>query len=635
MSFRRVFPDRGRQLLDGGKNSKFERSIIENNESPDCANVVLTDGGPETRQGVTKLNTAPIGTFVGDGLYTRRDDTGAETMVAFVGGTMWQLGGTSFTTIASAQSVFTAGMRVATAQYENRMFIGNGGVIPYKYDGTNFTRHGVYPPATTSTVASNGVGNLDASADYRYKMTFVNSALVESDVGPVTATFTISSTSGQNRLTSLPIAPQSWGVSTRNLYRTEGGGTTFKRLATIADNTTTTYDDNIADASLGVTAPTDNGVPPKYSTIVYHQNRLFMNDPENPNYVWYTNLAEPYTVASTNFIRVGDGTSDLVRGLAVFDNSVVAYCDNSVWVIYMEDTTPGNWRILRAKSSYGSKSPFGMFDYNGKQMFPAVQNGKFVGFAALSGLSLEATNSQLQESTPGSDLKSDRVETDMFDIVETYTGNISSFVFKNAAWVSVTYGSGATQNNRIYHVDFSMANLRKNQELTWVPFTGLKPAQFTIYGGNLYFISAEATGYIYKCESGVYSDDGAAIDSYIWTKEFGGLPGDQNTHKDFRYVNMLIDNAGDYFMNAAYRVDSDRGTGTNKQIDLDPGGSLWGTMVWGRDSWGGGTDQREYRLFLDNARGKRIQLKFSNQNVAGQRFKVSGLNLFYNLKGDR
>lgn len=631
----RIFPQRGRQLFDGGKNSKFERAIIEDNESPDCLNVVFENGAVGTREGTVKLNTAAVGSMAFDGLYTRRADDGSETMVAYAGGTMYALQGTSFITIPSAQSVFTAGVRMAATQYENYLFMGNGGTIPYKWNGSTFTRHGVYAPTATAAVASNGTGNLTPSSDYRYKVTYVNSNLVESDVGPVTATFTISATSGQNRLSSLPIAPASYGVNHRYIYRTSANGSTFKRVGTIADNTTTTFDDNVADSSLGATAPTDNGVPPVYSICIYHQNRLWVNDAANPNYLWYSNLGDPYTFASTNFLKVGDNASDLLKALAVQDNAVVARCENSDTLIIMPTTDPSDWRAVVSKSPFGSKSPFCQLRYNNKNLFPAVQNGKFVGFAATVGETVDPSLSRLTVSTAGSLLKSDRIEPDMFNVQESYLGNISGIVFKNKAWITLTYGSGATTNNRIYQMDFSISNLSKDQKEAWVPFTGLNAAQFTIYNGRLYYASSDTSGFVFQCEAGVYSDNGAAINSYFWTKEFTGVPGEENNSKDFRAADLLVENAGAYFMDLAYRTNSDKGTGNAQQINLDPGSSLWGTMVFGRDTWGGGSDQSEVRAFLGGARGTRIQFKFSNQNTAGQRFKVHGLKFSYNPKSAR
>lgn len=628
--FNIVYPAGGRLQIDGGLNNKFERSIIPDNESPDCQNVVFNNGAVATRGGITKLNTTAVGSFVCDGLYTRRANTGAETMVAFFGGTMWELNVTTFSTIGSAQSVFTAGVRVGAAQYENHMFIGNGGVIPYKWNGSAFTRHGVYPPTTTAAVASNGTGNL--AGDYSWKVTYVNSQSVEGDVGPA-STFTVSSP-GQVTLSSIPVAPASFGVASRRIYRTDSSGTVYHRIAEIADNTTTTYNDNIASSAVGATAPTDNGVPPLYNAVIYHANRLFTNDPANPNYVYYSDLAEPYTFSSTNFDTFGDGSTDLVKGFAIFDNSLIVFCENSEWLWYMASTSESDWRKVQIRSSFGSKSPFGVVRYQNKVLFPATQNTKFVGMAAISGDSIEPSATLLTVSAAGSELQSDRIEPDMFLVQESYIPNISSIVYKNKIYIAITYGANNTANNRVYLFDYSISDLtRKNP--AWVPYVTANATQFTVYGGSLYYGSSIADGFVQKLETTSYNDNSSAIDSYIWTKEFSGRPGHENMEKDFRYIYLLVDKSGGYYMNLTYRVDSDSGDGTTVQIDLNPGSSIWGTLVWGSSVWGGGTDQEEIAVPLAGARGKRIQFKFSNQNAADQRFKVHGFKFTYNIRGQR
>lgn len=626
-----VFPNKARQVLDGGKNSKFERSIIAKNESPDCVNVVFTNGAVATRGGSTKLNTASVGSFVGDGIYTRHDITGPETMIIFAGGLGYALTGAStFTTIPSAQSVFTAGVRIAAAEYENHIFFGNGGVNPYKYNGSTFTRHGVPQATGTVTLSSNATGLL--TGGYRYKVTFVNSQVVEGDVGTSTVTFTAASAT--IRLTGIPTAPQSHGVSARRIYRTDAGGLSYKRVTTINDNTTTTYDDNLADSALGVVAPTDNGEPPKYNAIVAHQGRLFMNDTDNPNLVWYTEIFEPYTVKSTNFQPAGDASFDLVKGVAVYDNGIVIQGVVANYLWSMPSVDPTTWRLIRVKSPYGSKSPFGSFLYNNKLMVPAVQNSKFAGFAAIQGSSIDPEATYLESTNAGSDLKSERIEPDMFEVQEAYVGNISAIVFKNKAYIALTYGSGATTNNRVYVYDFSISNLSKKQEASWAPMTGVNAAQFAVYDGKLYFIDSTATGFVRQLETLNYVDDSAAINSYFWTKEFSGLDGHENMEKDFRYLKLLVDKAGAYYMSVAARTDSDSGGGTTYQVDLDPGATTWGGSTWGGGTWGAGADQAEIRIPL-GLRGKRIQFMFSNQNAANQRFKVHGLNYNYNIKGKR
>lgn len=634
-SFDIVYPPQGRVTFEGGLNNKFPRTVIADNETPDSLNIVFTNGAAETRGGTSKLNTTAVGAFAGDGLYTRHDNSGSETMIVFAGGTAWQLTGAStFTTIPSAQSVFTAGVRVGTAEYQNKMFIGNGYVTPYKYDGTNFTRHGVAAPTTTATVASNGVGAISASVDCVYAVTYVNSALVEGNVSPFTTTFTISATSGQNRLTSVPVAPQSYGVSSRNIYRASSTVGPFKRVGTISDNTTTTFTDNVAFSALGVTAPTDNGEPPKYSSIVLHQNRLFCNDASNPNYVWYSNALAPYTFGALNFQPVGDASFDLVKGLAVYNNGILVLCQNALYLWYMPTTTPTDWQMIKIKSQYGSKSPFGTFLYDNKCMFPAMQNSKFAGFAAVSNDVVTSERTQLSTSLAGADRTSDKIEPDMFQIQEAYAALISAFVFKNKSYVAVPYGNGATNNTRAYIFDFSHSQVT-DQEYSWEPLTGITPAQFTAYGGSLYYLDAAATGTVYLMEQTNYSDNGTAINSYLWTKEFSGVPGHENLQKDFRKVKLLVDLSGAYYMSLTYRTDSDAGGGTVQQVSLNPGSAIWGTLIWGMDVWGAGKAQQEITVPLGQTTGKRIQFKFSNQNVAGQYFKLHGLNYTYNLKGRR
>jgi hypothetical protein len=634
--FKRVFPSKGRNHFDGGKNNKFERSLIGDNESPDCLNVVFEDGAVGTRGGSTKFNTTAIGSFSADGFYVRHDTDNSETMIVFANGVAHELTGTStFVSITSSESLFTGGVRVAAAEYQDHIFFGNGNAEPHKWNGTDYTRHGVPAPTATHSVASNTTSTGVLTGDYRWKVTYINSALAEGDLGPVPTTLTV--TSAEVLITSLPIAPQSFGVNQRKIYRTVTSGAAYKLVTTINDNTTTTYDDNIADADLGVAAPTDNGVPPKYNSIVYHQNRLFVNDTAQPNYVFYSDIAEPYTFGALSFFRVGDATSDLVKGLAVYNDQLIIFCDNSIWINYMPDSTASNWIQVRAKSAYGSKSPFGLPVFQNSVLFPATQNSKFVGFGAISGTTVEPDVALLTVGGLISDLQSNRIEPDMFDVQEAYVRNIAAITYKNRIYISVTYGNGNTENNRMFVYDYDRDRLSQTQRGAWVPYDGMNAAQFAIYDQKLYYAESGANGlHVYEMEvSGTYSDDSAAINSYYWTKEFSGNPGHETVEKDFRTSEMLVDQAGAWPMDLFYRVNSDLGQGTQEVIDLTPGGSTWNNFTWNNELWGGGRAEDEKTLYMANARGRRIQFKFSNQNVAGQRFKVHGQNFSYNIKGTR
>ena len=86
-------------------------------------------------------------------------------------------------------------------------------------------------------------------------------------------------------------------------------------------------------------------------------------------------------------------------------------------------------------------------------------------------------------------------------------------------------------------------------------------------------------------------------------------------------------------MTLTWKVDSDKGVGQSKNLYLDPGGSLWGTMRYGTDLWGGGKYQKEFEVSLGQTHGKRIQFKFDNQNKTNQKFKVHRMTFIYNVRG--
>ena len=238
-------------------------------------------------------------------------------------------------------------------------------------------------------------------------------------------------------------------------------------------------------------------------------------------------------------------------------------------------------------------------------------------------------------SVAGSELMSDPIEPDMFDVQQAYLENVSSISFKNRLYMCATFGDGETENNRIFVYDYSISNLSKRKKGAWIPYTGLKPQQFTIYDGNLYFIESTATGLVKQLETNSYNDDGTSIDSYFESKEFSGLTNEEDVWKDFRTINMIVDMPGQYFMDLFTKVDSDKGQGDKRQIDLNPGGSSWNNFLWNQGAWGDGSAQEDKRVYLGSTRGQRIAFRFSNQNTADQRFKVHGMRFSYNIKGIR
>lgn len=128
-------------------------------------------------------------------------------------------------------------------------------------------------PGVIALALSAVAGNVDNGA-HRYRCTFVT-ADGETQAGDVSAQVTVSdkTVSGRVALSAIPVGGSM--VTARKIYRTAAGGSVYLLLATIADNTTTTYTDNIADSSLGVGAPSVNTTGDPFLNILIKSARQY------------------------------------------------------------------------------------------------------------------------------------------------------------------------------------------------------------------------------------------------------------------------------------------------------------------------------------------------------------------------
>jgi hypothetical protein len=106
------------------------------------------------------------------------------------------------------------------------------------------------------------------------------------------------------------IAVGATGVTQRKVYRTAVGASQLKLLTTLADNTTTTFTDTIADGSLGANAPT-------VGTAVQQQ-------------VAVSGIGVgPATVTSRKVYRTAVGASQLKLLATLADNTTTTYADST------------------------------------------------------------------------------------------------------------------------------------------------------------------------------------------------------------------------------------------------------------------------------------------------------------------
>jgi len=272
----------------------------------------------------------------------------------------------------SAMGVFVAGGLEASGN-TRKLFFFNGVDAPQvlSADGSTTADLGATgvtaPGAVTVALAGAGAGNLDTSVVYTWKVTYVN-ANGETEAGTVSANISPTGGDGQVALTAIPVSSHTT-VTSRKIYRTEGGDSTYKLLTTLTDNTTTTYTDNIADGSLGATAPSTNSAgtqPSDWSGTnqpsfgVNHEGRMWTaGNANDPHRLYYSETDDHEDMTSSIPVYAGEGEK-LIAGISFKGFLIVWKFPLGVYAVDTTDVTASNWKVVRLNNSTGCASPLAL-----------------------------------------------------------------------------------------------------------------------------------------------------------------------------------------------------------------------------------------------------------------------------------
>lgn len=255
------------------------------------------------------------------------------------------------------------GLRWEWVTYQNKAIGCNGTDNCQKFDGFSTTTANTDGSRTANILTAdlgapfaqlNTGANLDVSSWYQYKIQFTDTAnTYYSDAlsNPILTGSTVRDVS----LSDIPLGPS--GTTSRAIYRTDGqasrvalASATYKLVASIGNNTSTTYDDAIADGALTTVWSTSGKVsltPPKFKHITIHKERLFGgNGPNASSYIYwsYPFKTDIFDVADYELVRENDGDEitfikPIVGKLAIGKtNSITNFetqsVDDTLWPLY-------------------------------------------------------------------------------------------------------------------------------------------------------------------------------------------------------------------------------------------------------------------------------------------------------------
>lgn len=198
-------------------------------------------------------------------------------------------------------------------------------------------------PATVPTLTFSTSGGLLTTGEYIYAVSFITS-IGETNVSD-TVTGNATGSTASCTLTNIPVSGDIQ-VTGRKIYRTAVGATTLKYLATISNNSETSYVDGAADASLPTTGPivlaTSDQTIGTYGTT-YFNGRVSCNASSA------TSATFTDTTCHGNFIKLtftsvdttaGNVTPAVITNNHVSANSLVTATIQSAGGTLLTDGTP-------------------------------------------------------------------------------------------------------------------------------------------------------------------------------------------------------------------------------------------------------------------------------------------------------
>lgn len=305
--------------------------VLDNMFTANSKNFITDQTGMiDKRQGGVQWNRTNFSNIAKD-TYEAVFESGARHFLRVGGGILSASTGTGlFDTITSGYSSLG---NFEWVTYQDRSYGCNGVNAPQAYDiatsyggvSYSFTTAktkvmGAQAPLTAPTSGAYTAGGSVPAGSHRYKVTFMYYESEESNGSPASATQTATAGTQTGHLTSIPVG--GYGVTARNIYRDNNDGV-YLLLATISDNTTTTYTDTLLIGSTPTPIPTTNDVPPTFTKAALWLDAIFIAPAGETNVVRYSNTGSPDIFDPDNFVTCQ--SDDIVTALYVYNGKLYVF----------------------------------------------------------------------------------------------------------------------------------------------------------------------------------------------------------------------------------------------------------------------------------------------------------------------
>jgi hypothetical protein len=539
---------------------------------------------------------------------------------------------------ASVQPMFVEfGLEQSGRSRKLGLFTGTNPVQVLAADGTTTTDLGAVaaPGAPVATLAGAGAGNVD-NGTHSWKVTFVT---VAGETTPSATSNVLNvvdkTTDGKVSVTGIPVGPL--GTTARKLYRTVAGDTgSYKLVTTLSDNTTTVYEDDTADGSLGANAPSSNtaGLQPvdwsganQPSFGLLHENRLWGGgNPNDPHRLYFSTVAnhEDFRNTGSGTVSLYPGEGERLIGAVSFKGLIIAWkYPSGIYAVDTSDTSVANWRTTKISSTVGGVSPLGAVLLENDVLF-VEKTSDIHSVVAVQ----EYGNVGGQGITQSADLLP--FLRDNLALGQLSTAQAIYYVAKREVHYALA-GLGSAVNNRRLVIDLNRAGVGRFRWSERDTCSALWLRKDAI--GIPRPMAGDNAGFVWHLDQATRSRDGAGylgefqtahLDLSHINPQFGTI------RKLGKFLELVADPVGNWIVTV--KVYWDQQERQTIQFNFGTVGFILGSGVLGVDALGTAQVSNRRRRLVGS--GRRFSIRVSNSNI-GEDFALARAYLEFSPGDER
>lgn len=491
--------------LGGGYNGGIPAHAIEDTEMADLRNFYPFGPKLVRRLGTSKIHTNAYTEQV-TSLFAYKADLGAWTLLV---GTLTGIARKDGQSLVALSVPAGVSYPPSTAPWLGEQYLdvayfvrkATGGMK--RSSSTFFHDAGISRPGSAPTLVQ-GAAGVHSAGDY-YGVTTFRNLLTGAESNPSDPSL-VCTIAGSKRMAWSAIATSvELQVNGRSLYRVlTDQQAEYYWVATLTDNFTTTYDDNVAIADMGQQASYRNGLPPSNTSIIEVWNeRVWLSD---EGAVYYSQFVMPESHYSASIIQVYPDDGHKIVQLLAFGDRLMVFKTNATHFIVGTDAS--NFTRQTLSDKHGCVAPLSaktaeglLFWFSGENFYRSDgTNVDSISTTKIRNLIDNIPKAQLKNVTASVDARQGWYIATIAQNSDTHPSLRIIHNYKTGAWHVDDFPSALQAPT--FMGDFYDSN-----------GAPLRYGVFSDQGGSQH-------KHVYDLLAGL-KDDGAAIDAYFVTKAFG------------------------------------------------------------------------------------------------------------------